>query len=132
AAFVDPTQIQRGKIMFNNPPTMSPQEISGALSRGEIVLIDVREPMEFAAERIHGALLYPLSTFDPADLPHDEKRPIVFQCGSGKRSATAFNAAKAAGVPIKAHMAGGIGAWKAAGRPTVTIDPASGAVRDPS
>src|SRR5690606_16583467 len=70
AAFVDPTQIQRGKIMFNNPPTMSPQEISGALSRGEIVLIDVREPMEFAAERIHGALLYPLSTFDPADLPH--------------------------------------------------------------
>lgn len=118
--------------MFNNPPTMSAQEISGALSRGEIVLIDVREPMEFAAERIHGALLYPLSTFDPAELPHDEKRPIVFQCGSGKRSATAFNAAKSAGVPVKAHMAGGIGAWKAAGLPTVTLDPASGAVRDPS
>lgn len=117
--------------MFNNPPTMSPEEISSALARGEIVLIDVREPLEYAAERIHGALLYPLSTFDPAELPHDERRPIVFQCGSGKRSATAFNAATKVGVPVKAHMRGGIGAWKLAGLPTVTIDPASGAIRDP-
>lgn len=116
--------------MFNNPPTMSPEEISGALSRGEIVLIDVREPMEYAAERIHGALLYPLSTFDPVQLPRDEKRPIVFQCGSGKRSATAFEAAAKAGVPLRAHMRGGIGAWKASGLPTVSIDPTSGAVRD--
>lgn len=116
--------------MFNNPPTMSPEEISSALSRGEIVLIDVREPMEYAAERIHGALLYPLSTFDAADLPRDERRPIVFHCGSGKRSVTAFNAAAKAGVPLRAHMRGGIGAWKIAGLPTVTIDPASGAIRD--
>ncbi|MGE0533300.1 MAG: rhodanese-like domain-containing protein [Hyphomonadaceae bacterium] len=115
--------------MFNNPPTMSPAEIACALSRGEIVLIDVREPMEYAAERIHAALLYPLSTFDPIELPRDEVRPVVFQCGSGKRSATAFHAAKGAGVPVKAHMAGGISAWKAAGLPTVTMDP--GAIRDP-
>jgi rhodanese-related sulfurtransferase len=116
--------------MFNNPPVMSPQDTAAALSRGEIVLIDVREPMEYAAERIHGALLYPMSTFDPAQLPRDEKRPVVFHCGSGKRSATAFAAAAQAGVPLRAHMQGGIGAWKMAGLPTVTIDPASGAVRD--
>jgi rhodanese-related sulfurtransferase len=117
--------------MFNNPPTMSPEEIAQALSRGEIVLIDVREPMEYASERIHGALLYPLSTFDPALLPRDEQRPIVFHCGSGKRSATAFAASASAGVPLRAHMRGGIGAWKLAGLPIVMIDPASGAVRDP-
>lgn len=116
--------------MFNNPPTLSPQEIAEALSRREIVLIDVREPMEFAAERIHGALLYPLSTFDPGLLPCDERRPIVFQCGSGKRSASAFVAAAQAGVPLRAHMRGGIGAWKMAGLPTVLIDPATGRVRD--
>lgn len=116
--------------MFNNPPALSPEDVSAALSRGEIVLIDVREPMEYAAERIHGALLYPLSTFDPALLPRDDKRPIVFHCGSGKRSATAFDAAAKAGVPLRAHMRGGIGAWRMAGLPTVTIDPASGAVRD--
>lgn len=116
--------------MFNNPPTLSPEEIAQALKLGEIILIDVREPMEFAGERIHGALLYPLSTFDAAFLPKDAARPIVLQCGSGKRSATAFEACARAGVPVRAHMRGGIGAWKAAGLPTVTIDPASGAVRD--
>jgi rhodanese-related sulfurtransferase len=116
--------------MSNNPPTISPEEIAQSLSRGEIVLIDVREPMEYASERIHGALLYPLSTFDPALLPRDEKRPIAFHCGSGKRSATAFAAAASAGVPLRAHMRGGIGAWKMAGLPTVTLDPASGAIRD--
>jgi rhodanese-related sulfurtransferase len=109
---------------------MSPEETFAALSRGEIALIDVREPMEYAAERIHGALLYPLSTFDPALLPYDEKRPIVLYCGSGKRSATAFSAAAQAGASLRAHMRGGIGAWKAAGLPTIAIDPASGAVRD--
>lgn len=116
--------------MFNNPPTMSPEQIAAALKKREIVLIDVREPMEFAAERIHGALLYPLSTFDAGLLPKDEAQPIVLHCGSGKRSATAFAACAQAGVPVRAHMQGGIGAWKAAGLPTVTIDPASGAVRD--
>ena len=116
--------------MFNNPPTMSPEQIAEALARREIVLVDVREPMEFAAERIHGALLYPLSTFDAGLLPKDANQPIVLHCGSGKRSATAFAACAQAGVPVRAHMQGGIGSWKAAGLPTVTIDPASGAIRD--
>lgn len=116
--------------MFNNPPTMSPEDIAAALARREIILIDVREPMEFAAERIHGALLYPLSTFDAALLPRDDNRPLVLHCGSGKRSATAFAACEQARVPVRAHMRGGIGAWKAAGLPTVTIDPESGAIRD--
>ncbi len=116
--------------MVNNPPTMSPEQIAEALARREIVLVDVREPMEFAAERIHGALLYPLSTFDAGLLPKDEKQPIVLHCGSGKRSATAFAACVQAGVPVRAHMQGGIGSWKEAGLPTVTIDPSSGAIRD--
>lgn len=116
--------------MLNNIPVMSPEQVAAALSRREIVLVDVREPMEFAAERIHGALLYPLSTFDAALLPKDDKQPIVLHCGSAKRSATAFAACLEAGVPVRAHMQGGINAWKAAGLPTITIDPASGAVRD--
>ncbi|NWG52434.1 MAG: rhodanese-like domain-containing protein [Hydrogenophilaceae bacterium] len=106
------------------------QNVHAALARGEITLIDVREPAEFAAERIHGALLFPLSTFDPAMLPQDPRKPIVFHCGSGKRSATALARCAAAGVSARGHMDGGLGAWKAAGLPTVTIDPATGAVRD--
>ena len=45
--------------MFKSPtvPTETPQQIHDAMARGEIVLIDVREPSEYAAERIHGAML---------------------------------------------------------------------------
>jgi rhodanese-related sulfurtransferase len=48
--------------------TLEPTEVSRLLDAHCIVLVDVREPSEFASERIAGALLYPLSTFDAAML----------------------------------------------------------------
>ena len=118
--------------MFKSPtvPTETPQQVHDAMVQGEIVLIDVREPSEYAAERIHGAMLFPLSTFDPAGLPDAEGKQVVLQCGSGKRSEMAFQKARAAGVSVRSHMEGGIIAWKAAGLPVVSTDPATGAVRD--
>ena len=77
------------------------------------------EPAEFQAERISGALLYPLSTFDAEALPEDGDRKVVFHCGSGKRSLTAAEHRIAAGPRHAAHMGGGIAAWKAAGLPVV-------------
>ena len=38
--------------------TLMPQEILGLQRSGDILLIDVREPAEFAAERIPGAALH--------------------------------------------------------------------------
>jgi len=43
----------------------------------------------------------------------------VFQCGSGKRSLTAMQAAQAAGLPHNAHLQGGLQAWHREGRPLV-------------
>jgi rhodanese-related sulfurtransferase len=43
---------------------LDPRDVKALLDAGRIVLIDVRESAEYAAERIHGAPLYPLSTFD--------------------------------------------------------------------
>ena len=111
-------------------PTETPQQVHEAMARGEIVLIDVREPSEFAVERIHGALLFPLSTFDPAGLPDAVGKQVVLQCGSGTRSEMAFRKAFAAGVKVRGHLGGGIMAWKAAGLPVVSTDPSTGAVRD--
>lgn len=110
------------------PKELSPETVRRLLAEHAIVLIDVREPQEYAAERIHGALLFPLSTFDPGALPLSENRPLVFHCGSGKRSATALARSQEAGPSFCSHMTGGLLAWKSAGFPTVTIDPASGAV----
>ena len=100
------------------------------LKRGDILLVDVREPTEFANERIHGALLHPLSTFEPKALPTNGDRKVIFQCGSGKRSRKALDTFMASTGCDAAHMHGGIGAWKAAGLPLVKINPGTGQVED--
>ena len=54
--------------MFGAPKTrdLTPTEVKAGLAANQLLLIDVREPAEFAAERIAGALNVPLSGFDPA------------------------------------------------------------------
>jgi rhodanese-related sulfurtransferase len=109
--------------------TLDPKDVARLLKAGEILLIDVREAAEFAGERIAGALLYPLSTFDAAQLPPDGPRQVVFHCGSGKRSLTAAERRLASGARVAAHLGGGLLAWKAAGLPVIAIDPATGQPR---
>jgi rhodanese-related sulfurtransferase len=109
---------------------LDPKDLAQSLAEKSVVLIDVREPHESEAERIRGALLFPLSSFDPAFLPDPQRRTIVFQCGSGMRSAKAVAACQAAGLPFDSHMKGGIQAWKKAGLPTISTDPATGKLRE--
>jgi rhodanese-related sulfurtransferase len=99
---------------------LMPEEVAEGLAADKILLIDVREPNETASERIRGAVLAPLSQFDPIDLPHPQGRTVVFTCASGIRSVKAAEIAQAAGLAFDAHLAGGIKAWKAAGFPVET------------
>lgn len=107
--------------MFGKPKLkeLSPLEVRDGLAAGRYLLVDVREAAEHAAERIKGAHLFPLSSFDPHALPDADDKAIVFQCGSGKRSAMAVEHCRKAGLKHDAHMTGGIGAWKGQGLPTV-------------
>ena len=54
---------------------LSPRQVAELLNAHQILLIDVREPDEYAAQRIAGALLFPLSTLDALALPPDESAP---------------------------------------------------------
>jgi len=99
--------------------TLDPTEVSRLLEAGKLLLIAVREPAEYAAERIQGALLYPLSTFDATVLPAEGTRRVVFHCAGGKRSLEAAEKRLAAGSAHAAHMGGGIAAWKTAGLPVI-------------
>lgn len=112
----------------NPAPAETPGDVHRALERGEICLIDVREPGEFAQQRISGALLFPLSTFNARFLPTGG-RPIVFCCGTGKRSAAAFEMARRDGVAVRSHLDGGLLAWRGAGLPVFETDPTTGAIR---
>lgn len=102
---------------------LAPEEVAEGLAANHIVLIDVREPDESAHERIRGALLVPLSRFDPLDLPDPQGREVVFVSASGVQSVKAAEIAQAAGLAYDAHLAGGIASWKSAGLPLETGSP---------
>ncbi|HEY2417649.1 MAG TPA: rhodanese-like domain-containing protein [Steroidobacteraceae bacterium] len=101
-----------------NVRDLTPEEVAQGVTEGRMVLVDVREPNETDLERFPGAVLVPLSAFDPAAIPAEQGREVVFACRSGRRSITASLAAQEQGFAYGAHMAGGILAWKAAGLPT--------------
>lgn len=101
------------------PPvkTVSPVEASSLVAAGQIHLVDVREPGEWQAGHIPGAINAPLSSLpDTAGkLPGD--KPVVFYCLSGARSQSAIGVARKLGLGHDTHMAGGISAWRAHGLP---------------
>jgi rhodanese-related sulfurtransferase len=103
-----------------NPPVrdLKPEDVARGLAEDRMLLVDVRELKETAVERYPGAVVVPLSSFDPGQIPDPKGRQVVFACRSGRRSVTASQAAQAQGLPYDAHLAGGILAWKAAGLPT--------------
>ncbi len=95
---------------------MSLEELQKALAEDSIHLIDVREPYEFVAGHIPGALNMPLSTFDPAALPED--KPVVLSCRSGARTLQGLEFAQASGrIDVHTHFQGSMNAWVAAGLP---------------
>jgi len=99
---------------------LTPEDVAKGVAEGRYLLVDVREPNEVAVEAYPDAVVVPLSSFDPQDIPEPDGKQVVFACRSGKRSVTASLAAQAAGLPYDNHLAGGLLAWKAAGLPTRT------------
>ena len=92
-------------------------EVKQGLEDGSIVLVDVREPHEFAAGHIPGSVSNPLSSFNPSALPVEEGKRIVFSCASGVRSMRAIEFAQAAGLDLHEHYKGGFKEWSIAGEP---------------
>ncbi len=107
---------------------IDPAALRDGLAHGEVVLVDVREAHEYAAERIPGALLYPLSTFDPRAVPVVAGRKLVMQCAMGGRSMRAAQALVDIGVGGVHNLEGGIKGWQAQGLPLIRANPATGEV----
>jgi len=89
------------------------------IDQGLVTLIDVREPSEFAGERIAGAQLKPLSKLesqlDSGFIPSEGGKTIVLYCQTSNRSAAAAQKLFLAGASEVTHLAGGLSAWKQAG-----------------
>jgi len=107
--------------------TWNVDEVAAAWAANKIVLIDVRTVQEYSFEHIGGALLMPMSFFQAEKLPGQSDKQIVLMCGSGIRSEKMARMAIEAGFDHIAHMEGGFGAWKAAKKPLITTNMATGA-----
>jgi MoaD family protein len=83
-------------------------------SRDPLLIVDVREPQEWAICRIPGARLIPLGQVPShiAELRAESaERPIVVHCKSGVRSAKAVKLLQEAGIVNAKNLKGGILAW---------------------
>jgi len=102
-----------------NIQEISPQETAAALKRGETLLIDVRDPDEWAEGHIPGAKNFSRGTveLEIEEAAPDLSTPIVTHCGGGGRSALAAESLQRMGYKNVKSMAGGFKAWKAAGLP---------------
>lgn len=89
------------------------------LDRKSVILVDVREPTEYAGEHLPDSILVPLSKFDPNQIPVKKNKTLVLYCRSGNRSTQAAQKLFAAGFEEVTHLGGGIEAWKQQGYPTI-------------
>ena len=99
----------------NGVQSVDAATVSNWVDRDQVVLVDVRETSEFEKEHIPGALLLPMSKFDPELFPSVPGKNVVLHCAIGKRSESAGKMLINEGYEKVLHMAGGIDAWKAAG-----------------
>lgn len=99
-------------------PAISPSMLRQRLEAGTAVMIDIREPDEFARERIAGARPVPLSAFEQHSIDREDGKAFVFVCRTGNR--TTSHAARFVQKDLGEiyQLAGGIDAWKKAGLPT--------------
>jgi rhodanese-related sulfurtransferase len=90
------------------------------------LIIDVREPNEYAQLRAKGAVLLPLGRLNGRvkDLPRD--RELLMMCRTGGRSANASQFLAANGFENVTNVSGGIMAWHKAGLPTSSGEPEPG------
>lgn len=83
------------------------------------LVIDVREPHEYAYARIEGAQLRPLGQIATWASEFDKEAEIVLQCHSGSRSMYAAQFLQRLGFKHVANLKGGIDAWSVQVDPTV-------------
>ena len=105
---------------------VSVEHVRDRHARGEIQLVDVREPYEHEAGRIAGARHVELERLAANAETLDRDRPLVFYCRLGARSGMAANAFRRAGFDAYS-MVGGITAWDEQDLP---LEPTDGHVAD--
>ncbi len=107
--------------MTELPLEIDCRSVQAKLARdGELLLVDCREPDEYAIAKIAGAKLVPMSQITErlVELDEHKERPLVVHCHHGGRSLRMVRWLREQGFATAQSMAGGIDQW------SLEIDPA--------
>ncbi len=92
--------------------TITPKELKSRLDKGDkLVLVDVREPWEYAIAKLEGSVLVPLATLQQSIGKLDRNAEIIAVCHHGMRSADATGFLLQQGFGNVKNLIGGIDAW---------------------
>lgn len=99
--------------------TISPQQALKMFQDDGAILVDTREPEEYARMRIAGARLMPISVLACLPDDSDKDRPAIYFCQSGRRTKAGEPVLDARGHKSTYILEGGILGWQSAGLPLV-------------
>jgi thioredoxin 1 len=111
-------QVNARRALLDKPREATHDEFAAAHAEGATV-IDVREPMEYRAGHVPGAILLPLGQLPQKlqEIPSGD--PVFVICASGNRSLQATDFLRSNGIEAYS-VCGGTGMWAANGREIVT------------
>jgi rhodanese-related sulfurtransferase len=101
----------------NLPLNVDVATVRALQERDDVVLIDVREPEEYAAGHITGVRLIPMGEVPSRlnEIPTD--KTVIVTCRSGNRSGQITDFLRRNGFTRVHNMQGGLLAWQEAGYP---------------
>ena len=100
-----------------NTPEIDIGQLAAAV-KGGATIVDVREPSEYVAGHVPGAVLMPMGQLPGRTAELHRGAPVYVVCASGNRSAAMTSSLRNAG--FEAYpVAGGTSGWARSGRPVV-------------
>lgn len=113
-ALLLPALMSRGK-------RASTLEVTQLMNRGKTVVLDVRDPAEFANGHLRDAKNIPLADLQSriGELDKSKGKSVVVVCQTGARADKAMKILQGAGFDDVVGLDGGLAAWQAANLPTV-------------
>ena len=109
------TTVQKQQITQTVSKAISAEQFKQAIESGEVQLVDVRTPREYAQSHIDGAInvnfASPAFVDDMIKAGIDKEKPLYIYCLSGARSAAARRKLAAAGFKEVYDMRGGVRSW---------------------
>ncbi|NMG60115.1 rhodanese-like domain-containing protein [Geitlerinema sp. P-1104] len=93
------------------------QALKGLMTKDNLLVIDVREPSEYADGHIPTAINIPLRTISQNLNQIPKNRPVVLYCSSGYRTAMALTSLQLLGYDNVQSFPPSLAGWQAAGEP---------------